>query len=580
MIRFFICTVLAIQLVCPSIRAQQYTEKRKADSLYIRQLIDSAAQFRSIPIDQSYQSAARALELSKKYGFDSLAESSHKFLGIILSSKGGKENLGKAVNHVKEAIKLARLKADSAQTLVYHHANLSIIYQGLSDESSALEHAKLALDIASKSNYPDKDENIASIYTSIGIIQRELQLFDSAMANYSRGLEYYQKADSRFEYIGHANTANLYLDLQDYDLAKKHFYLALEGLKQQSDSMSTAKIYGLLGGIHFEFSDYDSALYFHRLGFAISKSKGFESVHKEALFNISNVYFHKGQLDSAHLYLSQLEGEYDSLNYTEFYAKVIRLRAEYFEEIGNNDAALNHYKNYQAVLDSLDSFSELTEATQVMLAQQREKNEQKMEELSETLSMSELWILIITISLIVALGTTYVIRRYYKNKLATTQHQNKHLHAHVANEKRDQDYLQRQLVTTNANLAIHVDVLNQIHDLLDQIRQKENGNGLSHEIKSTQQQIEAQKKIEHKWEAFFDNFEKVYPNFLSTLKKTYQLTTDELKICAFLKMNLSNKEICELLNINQNTIRVRIHRIKKKFNLNDQLSIVEFLEFE
>ena len=77
-------------------------------------------------------------------------------------------------------------------------------------------------------------------------------------------------------------------------------------------------------------------------------------------------------------------------------------------------------------------------------------------------------------------------------------------------------------------------------------------------------------------DTFFSNFEKLYPSFKESLCKTApNLTANELKLCAFLRLNLSSKEISRLISITPESVHKARYRLRKKLGLSpkDDLSI-------
>ncbi len=89
------------------------------------------------------------------------------------------------------------------------------------------------------------------------------------------------------------------------------------------------------------------------------------------------------------------------------------------------------------------------------------------------------------------------------------------------------------------------------------------------------------KSIEHEdeWGLFEYNFNQVHKEFFDKLKAEFpQLTHKDLKLCAYIKMNLSTKEIAPLLNISNRGVETHRYRLKKKFLIeNDSLNINSFL---
>ena len=70
------------------------------------------------------------------------------------------------------------------------------------------------------------------------------------------------------------------------------------------------------------------------------------------------------------------------------------------------------------------------------------------------------------------------------------------------------------------------------------------------------------------WNDFALHYEKIDPGFISSLSKKHPtLTTQDLKYCCYLKMNLSNDDIRNLLGINQESVRTHKYRLKKKLFL-------------
>lgn len=84
--------------------------------------------------------------------------------------------------------------------------------------------------------------------------------------------------------------------------------------------------------------------------------------------------------------------------------------------------------------------------------------------------------------------------------------------------------------------------------------------------------------LDDNWTVFQANFDRIHENFFRNLKDNYpELTSNDLKICALLRLNLSTKDIANFLG---NTIRgvdSARYRLRKKLNIDSQIDIVEFL---
>ncbi|MCX6281359.1 MAG: triple tyrosine motif-containing protein [Bacteroidetes bacterium] len=80
------------------------------------------------------------------------------------------------------------------------------------------------------------------------------------------------------------------------------------------------------------------------------------------------------------------------------------------------------------------------------------------------------------------------------------------------------------------------------------------------------------------WKIFEELFDQAHQDFFKRLKSSYpDLTQSDLKLCAYLKLNLSSKEIAPLLNISFRGVETRRYRIRKRLGLNSDSNLVEFI---
>ena len=73
----------------------------------------------------------------------------------------------------------------------------------------------------------------------------------------------------------------------------------------------------------------------------------------------------------------------------------------------------------------------------------------------------------------------------------------------------------------------------------------------------------------HEWEIFESNLNQVNDEFIIKLNKKYpKLTSKDIKLCIYLKMNLSSKEIAPLMNITFRGVELHRYRLRKKLEIN------------
>lgn len=85
-------------------------------------------------------------------------------------------------------------------------------------------------------------------------------------------------------------------------------------------------------------------------------------------------------------------------------------------------------------------------------------------------------------------------------------------------------------------------------------------------------------KLDKNWEKFEYHFDSVHENFLKRLREHYPaLSPKDQKLCAYLRMNLSTKEIAPLMNISVRGVEISRYRLRKKMNLESGTNLVELL---
>lgn len=130
------------------------------------------------------------------------------------------------------------------------------------------------------------------------------------------------------------------------------------------------------------------------------------------------------------------------------------------------------------------------------------------------------------------------------------------------------------------NTALQNGLLKDINELLDIMQRDVHLNKLGKIVSNTQTKIKNQVSVDNLWELFFNYFEEVHSSFINTLKSKYDLSSNDLRLCAFLRINLSNKEICQITNVSLKSIHTIIYRVKKKIGLPRELNLSDFLVSE
>ena len=136
----------------------------------------------------------------------------------------------------------------------------------------------------------------------------------------------------------------------------------------------------------------------------------------------------------------------------------------------------------------------------------------------------------------------------------------------------------KELATATMHLVERGGILSSIKDELTAVIKRLNIPNGSHEFKPVFRMISDTEKNDEDWNRFSVHFDEVHNNFLATLKAKYpQLSPTDLKLCAYLRLNLSSKEIAQLLNISLKGVEVSRYRLRKKLGLATETNLNDFL---
>ncbi len=80
------------------------------------------------------------------------------------------------------------------------------------------------------------------------------------------------------------------------------------------------------------------------------------------------------------------------------------------------------------------------------------------------------------------------------------------------------------------------------------------------------------------WDEFNVHFKETHADFYSRLSKEFPgLSPNEMKLCAFLKLNLSTKEISMITRKNEHSIKITRYRLRQRLGLSREDNLVMFL---
>lgn len=195
--------------------------------------------------------------------------------------------------------------------------------------------------------------------------------------------------------------------------------------------------------------------------------------------------------------------------------------------------------------------------------------------------------LIITIYILLVLSLIYIshvhTKRYYKKQKQILLEKTK-----KEAELKELEITQKIIKLNNDKLRSDIESKNKelASSTMNMIKKNEFLNTIKKELqddnnKSTNQVIKIiDKNLNNTddWKMFQEAFNNADKKFLKKLKSKHEdLTPNDLRLCAYLRLNLSSKEIAPLLNISPRSVEVKRYRLRKKLNLEHDTNLTNYI---
>jgi DNA-binding CsgD family transcriptional regulator/preprotein translocase subunit YajC len=162
-------------------------------------------------------------------------------------------------------------------------------------------------------------------------------------------------------------------------------------------------------------------------------------------------------------------------------------------------------------------------------------------------------------------------REVEQSKAAVTEIQNEKLEAEIR-------YNNQELAMATMHLVQKGEILLTVQENLNKIFEKSADTAVKKEIQQLLNLLNFDTQLDEDWQQFAFHFDQVHVDFLKRLREQYtQLGINDQKLCAYLRMNLTTKEIAPLMNISVRGVEASRYRLRKKLDLPNDANLTDFM---
>jgi len=516
-------------------------ETAENDSIRIYRLVVISQEYSSNNIPLSLEYAHKALEFSEKTGKKNLQSYALFNLGVSYFSQGLYEISTRYFFRYLEIIK----ETGNTKGMAYGLTNLGSIRVQLEEYQLAQENFEKALEIfneMAKENTKPYSELI-TIYNNLGIVSKELKQPNKAIEYYLRGISLARKTQG--EYYNLANLLNnlgsLYVNQGKTREALNYLTEALKIRIENDDKTGQVNSYREMATFYNKLNDKEKERNYLYLGLNLAYEIGSLSLHAEIAGMLFEFYNKNHVADSALKY------------------KIISTEVQ---EKLNKEAARKE-------LAHLELASQLEEKAKIREFEQKRK---------------EFNYLMIGLTLILLLSILGLLYFLSQSRVRRLRLEKENINLASKNLELEKSNLLQELEIKNKELATNVMYQIQKNELIHEIGQKLQK--LSFSISKSDQQliIGIIKDLEKTqdttiWNEFEIRFHQVHNEFYNQLNTINpELSVNDRRLCAFLRLNMTTKEICSITGQSIRSIEVARTRLRKKLNLtNSETGLIEFL---
>ncbi|HAP62090.1 MAG TPA: hypothetical protein DCR93_22195 [Cytophagales bacterium] len=475
--------------------------------------------------------------------------------------------------------------------------NAATIYKGLGrqSESLALYQQLMQLGILEKDT-----ASLLRGTTGIGQVYYGLHDDDSAQRYFRWNVKLSEQVGDEYQLaFGSSDLADIFKRKGEWDSAGYYYRQSLDLRKLMGDVAGQAYVLERLGDLHYQQGMLDIALVYIDSGLAISVPDQLAEENLLLYSSQAKIFVDQGKAAAA------LGPALESMQWADSTGRLDHLsnaaEAVYiaYEALGRKAEAFDYLKMYQEATDSIGGEATTRRIARLEYQYQAEKDRalreaeaEKERSLFEARLRLRNWVLvgvIIISALAVWLAFTY--RRFFRRQQSDSQRLSRLVQQlEVKNEELielrlvEKERSEETLAIKDSALAAMAMTSHEKDAILEQITQRvqrlEEHLETQHksELRSIYKDLNDTVNKEESWDSFLHRFEAVHPHFFERLKRDYPvLTNNDLKISAYVKVGMTNKDIAQVTHLAVASVKKNLNRLKKKLSLTAEDSIRDFM---
>lgn len=471
------------------------------------------------------------------------------------------------LNRALDILKTSEKRSHTdTKELINIHVRLGATFSDMGMPALSVDYYLHGLDYCTDSIY---DEYKAMLYNNLGIIYAERQMLDRAEKYFLDALainKHKQLYDNMS--LNYGNLTELYALQGNIEKALETSQLGLDFVNQKSHPEQLARMRVYQGSLYARSNQYDVALSRYKSALKQYTEIDYKKGIVDALLHIADVWLSENQPDSAMIYSQQA---YDICRLSERdddMVATLGTLADISRAKGNYLSALNLLSERSALSDSLRNAESRLRLTNWPAGTTGKSAAAKP--FSRTTTG---WLLAAVIALFGAsiLLLTFLLKQRRENHDRITEIENEN-----SQLSKDIDQLRRQMTSLSLDkIKLHEglsDLSDGLHTVLTEISPRENEKRET--LRNVLRRVDNLTAFDAD-EEFKLFFEGIHPDFYNTLSARYpDLTPRDMRLCAFLMLGMTTKEIAVLTYREIRSVDSARNRLRKKLGLeiNDDLT--------